>query len=125
MSQEQSEACSNCKGILDWAKREGYLSLGVIELTLPERFAKSAVDGVVTALRTNEGRSFVLLKQTVGWKENFEGIFCCDSPLRSTEFIRGRGERAYISIENYPAFQELYVREGYSADCYEVYFDLN
>jgi hypothetical protein len=123
MSREQ--ACRSCKAILDWAKGEALFSLGVVELSLPERFAEAAADGIATALRTDDGRYFVLLKQTVGWKGNFEGVICCDAPLRSTELIQSQGERSYISIDDYVPFHELYVREGHGAECCEVYFDLN
>ena len=117
-------ACVHCVSVLEWLKSQN-LPATASEFTLPPRLAHMAATGTASGLRTRDGRFCVLLKTTIGWKGNFQGIFCSDGPLLPSEIIGGATRRAYISIGDEYLFQELYIRRRYSDRCFAVYFDLN
>jgi hypothetical protein len=117
-------SCADCKSVLEWLKKENVLA-DAAEYTLSPDLAHLSATGTACGLRTPDGRNCVLLKTSIGWKENFEGIFCSDGPLQPSEIIGNETDRAYISIGDQDLFQELYIRTRYSDRCFAVYFDLN
>lgn len=121
---EVTETCAPCTSVLEWLKGE-QLSPAGTNLTLPPGLAHLTSTGTASGLRTSDGRLCALLKTSIGWKENFEGVFCTDGPLRRSEVIGDDTGRPYISIGDASLFQELYIRRRYSDRCYAVFFDLN
>jgi len=118
--------CANCNRVLEWIRLQGTATTDKAEeFHLPSDLASIAARGTAIGLRTADGRHFALVKTWVGWKDNFEGILCCDAPLRDHEVIGSAAERPYISIDNVGAFEELYIRKCYSPVCCSVFFDLN
>jgi hypothetical protein len=122
---ELNEIESECGGVLAWAAGQNVAAGEVVELTLPPALAHVSQGGVVHVARTGDGRHCVLLKKSVGWKENFEGLLCCDGALRPSEVVEPRTGAAYISLPGLGIFEELYIRRRYSDLLFEVYFDLN
>jgi hypothetical protein len=116
--------CAQCRSVLEWLKGE-HVSEDGAEFTLPPEFAHLSATGTASALRTRDGRHCVLLKVSIGWKDNFEGMFCSESPLHAFEIIGDGTDREYISIGDQALFQELYIRRKHSDTCFTVYFDLN
>jgi hypothetical protein len=95
-------------------------------LRLPAELAAASRDGYVLVAATADGRRCVLLKKTVGYKDNFEAVFACTGPLRPDELkTYGSPPRQFISLAGLGVFEELYVRKRIDEHRYEVYFDLN
>ena len=117
-------SCAGCDSVLAWLRPQEIAST-VIEVRLPPELAHLAANGTVAGLRLPDGRVCVLLKTSLGWKDNFEGVFCADGPLLPTEIVGAGTARAYISIGDGYMFQELYIRRQFSDRCFAVYFDLN
>jgi hypothetical protein len=117
-----SEACD---AILGWVATLALPPGAARELEVPDEVASLKGRRVVHALRTADGRYFVLLKSVLGWKGNFEGTLCCDKPLRPDELVGAQGQRPYISVGSVSPWQELYVRGRLSERRFKVYFDLN
>jgi hypothetical protein len=110
--------------VLEWLKGQELSSAGT-NLRLPPGLSHLTATGTAFGLRTRDGRHCALLKTAIGWKENFEGVFCADGPLQASEVIGNDTERPYISIGDEYLFQELYIRRQHSDRCFAVYFDLN
>ena len=55
---------------------------------LPAFTGYVAYDGTVTAVRGTEGRTCVVIKNSVGRHDSFTGTLCCDAPVRSDEIYR-------------------------------------
>lgn len=117
-------AVDDCGELLGWAAQIGMRPGTVQVVQLPERWRHLAADASGTLLRTLDGRLCLLLKTHIGWKGNFDGLLCCDQPLRENEVHIGEGARPYISISSFPIFEELYLRESTGHGQYQVYFDL-
>ena len=98
-------------------------SMCVVEL--PEIWHGTVADGVATLARSAGDRYCLLLKTRIGWKGNFEGVFCCDPPLNPSEIIDVETNRPYVSVADMPPFEELYIRGRISEAEYRVFFDLN
>ena len=118
------QACTHCLSVLEWLKGQPVTSTAV-EFGLPFELAHLSATGSAFGLRTADGRHVALLKTSIGWKENFEGVLCADAPLRPPEIVASPKGRAYVSIGDDPVFQELYIRRRYGDACFAVYFDLN
>jgi hypothetical protein len=114
-----------CAQVLAWAV--GQLPAGTeSELALPPRLAGLSRGGVVQAIRSDNGRTCVLLKRTIGWKGNFTGTLCCDGPLAPEEIVRGHAAYAdYVLLRGSIHFNELYVAKRLGERWLHVYFDLN
>lgn len=121
---DATSTCAHCTSVLDWLKGQE-LPPAATDLTLPPGLAHLTATGTASGFRTRDGRHCALLKTSIGWKDNFEGVFCADGPLKPSEVIGNETERPYISIGDEYLFQELYIRRQYSDRCFAVYFDLN
>lgn len=95
----------------------------VLEMRLPAKFKKLSVDGKVTAVLVSDGRYCILLKSSIGWKNNFQGILYIQNDLKRDEILEADG-RTYISVSGIPPFEELYLNEKKGEGIYLVYFDL-
>ena len=96
------------------------------ELRLPPHLAVLSRGGVVHAIRSDNRRTCVLLKRTIGWKGNFTGTLCCDGPLAPDEIVRGHAAYAdYVLLQGSVRFNELYVAKRLGEKWFHVYFDLN
>lgn len=122
---EQNELENECESILEWAVGQGVPAGASVELTLPAALASFSEGGVIQTARTSDGRYCVLMKKRVGWKDNFEGLVCCDDALQQREVVEPQTGAAYISLAGLGIFEELYIRKRYSDRLFEVYFDLN
>ena len=114
-----------CNSVLKWIQHK-YLARGMTAtVNLPEYLSVGLATNHVEALRTNNDIYCVLLKNLIGWKENFEGTLCCNRPLEFDQIINEIPNRSYISIEGFYPFEELYLRKDHGNGIYDVYFDLN
>jgi hypothetical protein len=114
-----------CEAVLRWAAEQDLPPGAARVLDVPARVASLRGRRTAHALRTSDGRHFVLLKSTGGWKGNFEGTLCADGPLAPGEFVGEHDPRPYISVGDASPWQELYVRRRIDERHFEVYFDLN
>src|SRR5688500_14213800 len=113
-----------CERTLAWVKSRDLPPGTAGRVALPLRLAGLSSVGTVDAVRTADGRTCVLLKSSIGWKENFTGTLCCDSPLRPEEIIERPNFPAYISLVGFPGFEELFLTEKRSDAWFRVHFDL-
>jgi hypothetical protein len=116
---------AGCDGLLAWAAGQDVAEGSTAELTLPPELARASHDGLAHVGRATDGRRFVLVKKSVGWKDNFEGRLCCDAPLRPGELVEPESGAPYVSLAGLGIFEELYVRSREGERRLEVYFDLN
>jgi hypothetical protein len=116
----------DAKTVAAWVTKQDLSPGQAHELALPADLAKLSCNGKVVAAHLPDGRTCVLLKKEIGWKDNFEGVFYCDKSLHPSEMMsRGRGEPAFICLAGYGVFEELYVRTVRDERVVDVYFDLN
>jgi len=118
---EQSE----CSSILAWVGDQNLPDDKAVELALPPHLSHASEDGKLHAARTRDGRLCVLLKKSIGWKGNFEGLLCCDSPLQQSELHETDTGLIYLSLPGLGIFEEIYIKNANSETAFEVYFDLN
>jgi hypothetical protein len=116
----------NTEPVLDWVAKQDVPPGKARELPLPPELADRSCEGKVHVARLGDGRLCVLLKTSIGWKDNFEGVFSCDGPLRPDEIARhADGQPPFICLAGYGIFQELYLRSARLERTMPVYFDLN
>lgn len=112
--------------VFTWASSQRVAPGETQSLRLPERLAHASHDGFVHVAALRDGRQCTLLKKTVGYKENFEGIVACSAAVRSGEIAaHGSPPREYLSFPGHGLFEELYIRKRIDERTFEVYFDLN
>ena len=114
-----------CNSVLRWVTRKNLPRGKVTRLELPENFSNRLASSQVDALRTENDLYCVLLKSSIGWKENFTGTLCCNRPLNPDQVIKDTPDRIYISITGFFPFEELYLSKDHGNGKYHVYFDLN
>jgi hypothetical protein len=114
------------KRVLEWVVKQDVPTGKAHALRLPPPLADRSCEGVVHVAHLVDGRYCIFLKTSIGWKDNFEGVFSCTGLLASEEIIR-RDVNAppFISLRGYGIFQELYVRRSHRSGWVDVYFDLN
>lgn len=113
----------DCRAVVGWIDKERPpLGAGANDLALPKRLAKLSVDATAHVLVTDTASRCLLLKTSIGWKDNFEGDLCCEAPLPPDS--AGAGSKPIVSVGD-PPFEELYVRERMNPHWAKVYFDLN
>lgn len=113
-----------CEALLEWVEGTD-LELGKAGVyELPEYLKNKTEQATVDALRTKDNCYCVLLKTSIGWKGNFEGILCCNRLLHPDEVVIKQTKRPYISIHGFYPFEELYLRKDHNNGRYDVYFDL-
>lgn len=114
-----------CAQVMGWAAER--LPAGAeSELPLPPSLKKLSCGGVIQAIRSENARTCVLIKRTIGWKGNFTGTLCCGGPLAPDEIVHGAYPSAdYISLRGSAYFNELYVARRLGENWFRVYFDLN
>jgi hypothetical protein len=115
----------DCATVARWAADQQVPHESTVELSLPARWARLDYRGKVLAAQTGDARVCLLFKARVGWKDNFEGVFYCNAPLRRGEIVAGSGGRQYISLPGLGPFEELYIRQPHGSQLFEVYFDLH
>ncbi len=114
-----------CAQVLAWVSEQ--LPVGTeSELVMPLHLSRLSRGGVIQAIRSDNGRTCVLLKRTIGWKGNFSGTLCCNGSLAPGEIVPGCAPYAdYISLHGSIHFKELYVAKRLGEGWFRVYFDLN
>lgn len=114
-----------CEQAVAWVSEQ--LPAGTEDtLPLPPRLAGLSRGGVIQASRSDNGRTCVLLKRTIGWKGNFSGALCCNGSLVLDEIVRGHAPYSdYISLHGSVHFNELYVAKRLGEGWFHVYFELN
>jgi hypothetical protein len=122
MTEESALLCRLGARILDGLPPGG--QVGVSEIPVP------SVEGLppgtrATRLALEDGRSFLLLRRDLGWKDNFVGVLCASDELRDHEIVRATQGPDYLSLYPAPPFEELYIKSRHHEKCLEVYFDLN
>lgn len=122
-------ACGGMKGdsveLMSWVQSVDLPPGEARSVLLPEALRAQSQDGLAHIARLSDGRRCVLLKQKIGWKENFEGTLTCDEPLRPAELVSITGAPTTITLVGLGAFEEIFVREQVDARTWRVYFDLN
>jgi hypothetical protein len=112
--------------VLEWVRAKDLALGSTHELSLPDNLAKVSVDARVHVARLADGRTCILLKKSIGWKSNFEGVLQCDAPLRPAEVVTAPPAlRTYVTLPGHAVFEELYVRVRRDERTFDVYFDLN
>ncbi len=114
-----------CDSVLRWVTNKNLTRGQVTRLQLPENISFRLASSQVDALRTTNNLYCVLLKNSIGWKENFTGTLCCNQPLHPEQIIKNMLNRSYISITSFFPFEELYLSKDHGNGRYDVYFDLN
>jgi hypothetical protein len=112
--------------VLEWVRAKGLAAGSTHDLSLPEDLAAASADARVHVARLADGRTCILLKKSIGWKNNFDGVLQCDAPLRPSEVVAAPPvPRAYVTLPGHALFEELYVRSRRDERGFNVYFDLN
>jgi hypothetical protein len=111
--------------ILTWASAQPLTAGSSHQFALPARWAATSHGGTVNIGRSNDGRTCVLLKKQIGWKENFAGTVACDRPLLAKEVAADAKSRSYMTLPGEGVFEELYISRRLSDHRFDVYFDLN
>jgi hypothetical protein len=114
-------------GSLAWAQQQSVPAGKTQTMRLPSYLAEGSADGNVTIAHLSDGRYCVLLKRSIGFKDNFAGRVLCSAPLLPKEVIDAPNApgRREIQIPGYGAFEELFVKNQNGDREYDVYFDLN
>ena len=122
----------NCGGsvrserVLAWVRGQNLPPGTTRVLAIPDELAKASADAQVHVARLADGRTCILLKKSIGWKDNFEGVLACDAPLLATEtVVAPPAPRSYVTLSGHAIFEELYVRARHDDRTFDVYFDLN
>jgi hypothetical protein len=117
----------DAKRAAEWVMKQELEPGKAHEVTLPAEMAELAHRGTAHAAFLPDGRKFVLLKKSVGWKDNFEGVLYCDRPLSPGDVMsHGEGQPSFVCLADYGVFEELYIRASRDErQALEVYFDLN
>ncbi|HVK65754.1 MAG TPA: hypothetical protein VM694_14830 [Polyangium sp.] len=112
--------------VLAWVHAQSVAPPSTREMSLSGDLAGASADARVHVARLADGRTCILLKKSIGWKSNFEGVLLCDAPLLPAEIITASpASRAYVSLTGHVVFEELYVRTQCDPRTFDVYFDLN
>ncbi|MGB4775869.1 MAG: hypothetical protein WBP45_11895 [Daejeonella sp.] len=94
-------------------------------MQLPANLASEAVDKQVVVGRLNK-QYFILLKKSIGWKDNFEGIVISNKKIPESWLSKMDGNTYYLSIRGLAGvFEELYVSKRVNSTTFKVYFNLN
>lgn len=110
----------------EWARSQSFELGSTHDVLLPKELVAASIDGRAHVARLGDGRTCVLLKKSIGWKGNFDGLLQCDAPLLESEVISAPpAQRAYVTLVGYTPFEELYIRKRRNDRTFEVYFDLN
>lgn len=122
----QRRPAMNTEPVLEWVAKQDVPPGKAHELPLPPELAHQSCEGKVHAAHLGDGRLCVLLKTSIGWKGNFEGVFSCDAPLHPDEITRHADDQPpFICLAGYGIFQELYLHSPRLERTMRVYFDLN
>ena len=125
MMSNEHELEKDCRAVLAWAVAQNVAVGTTIELKLPPDLAHLSEAGVVQAAGLSVGHCCVLMKKSIGWKDNFAGILCCEASLNPGQIVSPPTRVSYISLPGFGIFEELYISKRYSSKLFEVYFDLN
>lgn len=112
----------NPDALMQWATAQNVPRGEMRSLALPPEIPSADGQAVVTT--TEDGRRCVLVRTAIGYKDNFDGIFVIDAPLRAGEVIEDPS-RPYLSLPIGQLFEELYIRRRIDERAFEVFFDLN
>ena len=117
---------SDDQSVLSWGIKQKVPSGRTREVILPESLRKASADQRVTIAQLADGRTCILLKKKIGWKDNFDASLCCSGPLKRREIIKDANQSPnYISLPGHGVFEELYIRRTRDDRTFDVYFDLN
>jgi len=114
-----------CEDIAVWARPLLPVAEPAKKMQLPMQWARLSNSGMFHGARTDDGRTCILLTTRVSWKDNFEGVFFCDAPVRDAEILSRGTQPAVLSIAGAGIFEELYIRKTHDPQWFDVYFDLN
>jgi|SRR5882672_1635873 len=91
--------------------------------TLPRKLSYFSSNSKANVVLTPDMRVIVLVKSSVGWKENFEGWVLSSKPLLPGEVTRDAYGRAIIIVPSLDSSDPV-IRKKISELIYEVFFDL-
>ena len=115
----------DCAAVLHYVQGQDLPRGETKRFVLPKALETGLVSERVDVLRTVQGLVCVLLKTTIGYKENFEGRLCCNKPLSPEQMVTLPSGKSYLTIPGYYPFEELYLKKDHGGGIYDVYFDLN
>lgn len=128
---EQQAFERKCGQIISWVKANHSTPGNFLDLNLPPALNSLSADGQVHAVVLPDGRVVILLKTSIGWKQNFTGIVYTSAPLQPTEirnyYYDGEPE---IWINASPntcpgnGLPEHCIKKKFNDHCYEVEFNL-
>ncbi len=125
MSMADSTITPDCVSVLQYVKGQGIPKGESKRFVLPQSLATGLASDQVDALRTENDLICVLIKTSIGWKENFEGRLCCNKMLDPDQIVTHIPDKPYLMIAGYYPFEELYLHKDHGGGVYDVYFDLN
>lgn len=112
--------------VLSWVASQSLPAGKSYALQLPANLRDASADASVHVARLSDGRTCILLKKSIGYKENFKGVVRCSAPLRAAEVIPASAQsRSYIALPGQGVFEELYVEKQRDPQRFDVFFDLH
>jgi hypothetical protein len=114
---------SDAKRLLEFLGNQKLKAGSYPAFRLPVDLQDLAEGGVVDLVRMNDGRHVVLVKTSVGFKQNYSGFVCSDRPLLPSEVQKDAYGRKVITIPGLGASDPV-IRRKVSDTLYEVFFDL-
>jgi hypothetical protein len=111
--------------ILAWVAKQN-LPVGSSQLLVaPVELAVPSHEHAVYAKHLADGRTCILVKTSIGYKDNFEGVLACDGPLAPQEIVADAGPRRVCLDLLDPTFRDLIIRGPRGPNALNVYFDWN
>ena len=111
-----------CSQIAQWADRS--LAPGAYASVTPPPDIRLPTGSHVNVVKRASGDVLVLLKNDIGWKENYDGVLYSTLPLRSGDIVPGAYGREELVVPNLDDWQPL-IRERVTRQFLRVDFDLN
>jgi hypothetical protein len=122
--------CRDCERVISWVRSNHPAPGRYPDLHLPEEFRWLSINGGVDAVVLKDGRVILLLKTSIGWKENWRGVIYTSSPFEPCEMQNGSyGGRSEIYISDTPQGNNLleshFIETKMNDRLYFAAFDLN
>jgi hypothetical protein len=110
----------NFAGLLAWAEVQPLTANQSQTLPLPGRLTRGIANGVAEVARLNDGTVVMLVKTSIGWKQNFEGYVISSRRLPESAFYTDYYGRRCIDVDKADAVIDRQLDET----TFLVYFDL-
>jgi hypothetical protein len=112
------------RGLLAWAHQQGIPRGEGRSLDPPWYLWRGCCLGEISAARRQDDSYVLLVKTSIGWKQNYDGYVVSERPLAADELFKGYYERDCINVNGLD-WSDPIVRRQLDDTTYEVFFDLN